>query len=276
MHHQHPIAFAAALFVAMSALPCAAQDFDVLIFSKTSGFRHGSISEGIETVQALGAANDFTVSTTEDAADFNTTNLAGFEAVIWLSTTGDVLNATQQAAFENYIRSGGGYVGVHAATDTEYGWPWYGGLIGGDAWFANHPSIQDADLDVVDSSHISTAHYPAGFSLRDEWYNFREDPTPAVNVLITIDETSYSGGTMGPGHPISWYHEYDGGRSWYTAMGHRNQTFQDTDFQQHLLGGILYAAGQSGTPVPASGPTAWLVLTLSFVGFSAWWIGRAA
>ena len=238
-----PALVAAWLVPAVLAASSASALDRVLVFSRTVGFRHGSISNGIALVQALGAANGFSVDTTEDASDFNATVLAQYDVVVWLSTTGDVLDDAQQAAFEAYIQAGGGYVGVHAASDCEYGWPWYGGLIGGDAWFANHPAIQDATLEVADATHVSTAHLPSAYTFRDEWYNFQNDPTPSVNVLVTIDETTYSGGTMGPGHPISWNHEYDGGRAWYTAMGHRSQTFDDADFQAHLLGGIQWAAG---------------------------------
>ena len=223
-----------------------AQSRSVLVFSKTEGFRHGSIATGLELIQDLGAANDFAVDATEDAADFNAATLSLYDAVVFLSTTGDVLNAAEQSAFEGFIQSGGGWVGIHAATDCEYGWSWYGGLIGGDAWFQNHPSIQTATLENENALDPSTSHYPSQFSLQDEWYNFQNDPSALVNVLLTIDETSYSGGTMGVGHPISWSHEYDGGRAWYTAMGHRVQTFQDPDFQTHLLGGIEFAVPEPG------------------------------
>ena len=218
--------------------------FSVLVFSKTSGFRHSSISDGIALIQSLGAANNFSVATTEDANAFTPANLSQYAVVVWLSTTGDVLDATQQAVFEAYIQQGGAWVGIHAATDCEYDWPWYGQLIGNDAWFRSHPSIQDATLVVDDASHISTQNLPASFTFNDEWYNFRENPRPAVNVLLTIDESSYNPGAnaMGADHPMSWHHEFDGGRAWYTALGHRSETFADARFQSHLLGGILWAA----------------------------------
>lgn len=262
------------LCLAVACSSAVAEEFKVLVFSKTSGFRHGSIADGLSAIQTLGAANGFAVDATEEASEFSASNLSQYRVVIWLSTTGNVLNTAQQDAFEQYIQSGGGYVGVHAATDTEYNWPWYGGLIGGDAWFLNHPSIQDATLDVEDPSHVSTQHYRGSFTFRDEWYNFRNDPRSLVNVLVTIDETTYQGGTMGPGHPISWNHEYDGGRSWYTAMGHRSQTFEDNDFRTHLLGGIIWAANLGSPPavaplaVPAMGFLAVIALagTLFSVG----------
>jgi type 1 glutamine amidotransferase len=217
----------------------------VLVFSKTAGFRHGSIPTGIAVVQQLGQQGGFVVDATEDSAAFTQQNLAQYGCVVFLSTTGDVLDDAQQAAFEGYIRAGGGFVGVHAAADTEYEWPWYGGLLGNGAWFRSHPEIQTATLAVEDRDDVSTRHLPASFSYLDEWYNFRANPRPAAHVLIAIDESSYQPGegAMGADHPISWRHAYDGGRAWYTALGHRDETFLDPRFQRHLLGGILWAAG---------------------------------
>jgi uncharacterized protein len=160
--------------------------------------------------------------------------------VVFLSTTGNVLDDQQQAAFEQYIRSGGGFVGVHAATDTEYDWPWYGRLVG--AYFKSHPATQDASLDIVDSKHISTKHLPKRWTRKDEWYNFKW-VSDSIHVLITIDETSYTGRRMDTTyHPMAWYHKYDGGRAFYTELGHTDESFTtDTLFLQHLLGGIKYA-----------------------------------
>ncbi len=220
-------------------------DFRVLVFTKTAGFRHLSIPDGIALVEALGVEHNFAVDTTENAADFNLSNLQRYAAVIWLSTTGDVLDSSQQAAFEAYIQAGGGYAGVHSATDTEYDWPWYGELLGNGAWFLAHPAIQAATLHTEIGGHRSTRHLPPVFEFTDEWYNFQANPRPAVRVLLTIDEATYTPGfgAMGPDHPISWYHRFDGGRAWYTAMGHRTETFENAAFAQHLLGGILWVAG---------------------------------
>ncbi|MCB7138002.1 ThuA domain-containing protein [Cellulosimicrobium marinum] len=217
--------------------------FDLLVFSKTAGFRHGSIPAGIAAIQQLGVDNGFTVTATEDADDFTDENLAQYEAVLWLSTTGDVLDEDQQAAFERYIQNGGGYAGVHAASDTEYDWPWYGELVG--AYFASHPQNQDATIKVEDHAHESTAHLPARWDRYDEWYNFRENPRDTVHVLASLDETTYTAGTnaMGADHPIAWCHVHDGGRSWYTGGGHTNESFAEPEFLQHLLGGIQTAAG---------------------------------
>jgi glucose/arabinose dehydrogenase len=216
--------------------------FDVLVFSKTAGFRHSSISPGIAAIQALGAANDFSVIATEDANAINAANLANFEAVVFLNTTGDILNATQQAAFEQYIQGGGGWVGIHSAADTEYSWSWYGGLLG--AYFESHPAIQQATVVVADHVHPSTKHLPERWVRIDEWYNYQINPRGDVHVLATLNESTYSGGADGFDHPIAWYHEYDGGRAWYSGLGHTDASYSDPLFRQHLLGGILYAAGQ--------------------------------
>lgn len=256
MNCRRAVGLAVASCVIATTAVAGVPDFRVLVFSKTVGFRHGSISDGIALIQLQGMANNFAVDLTEDASDFTAANLSQYAVVVWLSTTGNVLDDTQQAEFEAYLQAGGGYVGVHAAADCEYNWPWYGQLLGNDAWFRSHPSIQDATLDVEDATHISTAHLPASFTFRDEWYNFRNNPRPAVNVLLTIDETSYNPGNnaMGADHPIAWNHDYDGGRVWYTALGHRSQTFADSDFQTHLLGGIRWAAGCDTLTGPCNAP----------------------
>lgn len=219
----------------------SAAPYTVLVFSKTAGFRHGSITPGIAAIQQLGAANGFTVEATEDAGQFTDANLARFAAVIWLSTTGDVLNAAQQASFERYITAGGGYVGVHSASDTEYDWPWYGGLVG--AYFASHPAEQTATVTVADQVHPSTKGLPQRWSRFDELYNYRANPRGAVHVLATLDESTYTGGSMGYDHPISWCQNYSGGRAWYTGLGHTDASYADAAFRQHLLGGIQTAAG---------------------------------
>jgi type 1 glutamine amidotransferase len=223
-----------------------AAEFKVLVFSKTAAFRHASIPNGIAAIRQLGTNNNFEVVATENAADFNDNNLGQFAAVIFLSTTGDVLDATQQSAFERYVRNGGGYVGIHAASDTEYSWPWYGGLVG--AYFSSHPAIQKAIVVVEDFEHSSTRFLPEGWARTDEWYNFQTNPRSQVRVLARLDESTYSGGTMGSDHPISWVHPYDGGRAWYTAGGHTAESFSEPLFLTHLLGGIRYVAKAENIP----------------------------
>lgn len=230
---------AASLLVLFFVSPVLAKK-KILVFSKTAGFHHSSIKVGITAIQKLGLANKFDVDTTVDATKFNYRNLKKYEAIVFLSTTGDVLNEEQQAAFEQYIKSGGGYVGIHAATDTEYGWPWYGKLSG--AYFTSHPAQQMADLIVLTRSTIATSHLPEIWKRKDEWYNFKDIGTD-LNVLIKIDEGSYTGGTNGANHPIAWYHNFDGGRSFYTALGHTEESYTDPLFLKHILGGIQYAMG---------------------------------
>jgi type 1 glutamine amidotransferase len=222
----------------------AAQDtpkFKLLVFSKTTGFRHESIPQGIALITQLGADNHFGVDASEDSTVFNEGNLANYRAVVFLNTTGTILDDNQKAAFEKYIKNGGGYVGVHSASDTEYNWPWYGGLVG--AYFKSHPKIQPATIKVEDQTNPSTAFLGPTWQRTDEWYNFRESPRGRVHVLASLDETTYTGGTMGADHPVVWCHNYEGGRSWYTEFGHTKESYADPQYQRHLLAGIQFAAG---------------------------------
>jgi type 1 glutamine amidotransferase len=215
--------------------------YQVLVFSKTAGFRHDSIPAGIQTVRDLGAANNFTVTATEDASLFTPAELAKYKAVVFMSTTGDVLNDTQQTAFQSYIDGGGGYVGVHSAADTEYSWPYYGQLVG--AWFLSHPAIQQANFRTEDRANPATSHLAPVWTRTDELYNYRTNPRPNVHVLQDLDESSYSGGAMGADHPITWCHPQANGRAFYTGLGHTIESYADTAFRTELLGGIRYAAG---------------------------------
>ncbi|XUZ28513.1 ThuA domain-containing protein [Streptomyces sp. RMIT01] len=214
----------------------------VLVFSKTAGFRHDSIPAGIEALKEIGEDADITVDSTESAAQFTTSNLARYDAVAFLSTTGDVLNAEQQKAFENYVANGGGYVGIHAAADTEYDWEFYGGLVG--AYFDSHPQIQPATVRVEDHDHPATAHLDEEWERTDEWYNYRTNPRDKAKVLATLDETTYTGGNMKGDHPISWCQTYQGGRSFYTGLGHTKESYAEPAFRSHVLGGLRYATGQ--------------------------------
>ena len=231
-----------AYFAVPTVLQAQPPAFKVLIFSATAGFRHASIPNGIAAIQKLGAANNFAVDTTEDATQFNDTNLAQYAAIIFLSTTGDVLtNAQQMTALQHYMQAGGGWVGIHSASDTLHNWQWYGGLVG--AYFVDHPGIQQATIKVADRVDPSTSMLPKRWVRTDEWYNFSINPRPAVHVLATLDETSYSGGGNGFDHPTAWSHKYDGGRAWYTGGGHTSESYSEPLFLAHLLGGIQFAAG---------------------------------
>jgi len=218
----------------------------ILVFSKTAGWRHSSIPAGITAIRQLGTANGFEVHSTEDATTFTDTNLARYRAVVFLNTTGNVLTDVQQRAFESYIRAGHGFVGVHAAADTELSnWPWYRELVG--AYFVSHPQVQMATIRVENRSHPSTARLPILWVRTDEWYNYDRNPRSRVQVLMTVDESTYTGGAMAPDHPIAWYREYDGGRAWYTGLDHTDATYSEPLFRSHLLGGIQWAAAVSTT-----------------------------
>ena len=229
------------LIISICSFAAGKKQKSVLIFSKTNGFRHTSIPAGITAIKLMGSENRFSVDATEDSLAFTDANLAKYDAVIFLSPTGNVLGEAEQKAFENYIKKGGAFVGVHAATDCEYEWPWYVKLVG--ASFLSHPAQQTAKLVVKDKKHPSTKHLPDIWERKDEWYDFK-NMNPAVKVLMTIDETSYTGGKNGDVHHMAWYHEYDGGRVFYTALGHTDEAFSEAAFLQHLLGGIKFALGK--------------------------------
>jgi type 1 glutamine amidotransferase len=250
------LALAAALAAPLLASPTAADapTLRVLLFTKTAAYRHTSIPQAVQAIRQLGNAHGFAVDATEDAAAFSDDNLRRYDVVAFVLTTGDVLDAAEQASFERFVRAGGGFVGVHSAADTEYGWPWYGGLVG--AYFRDHPQIQRAAIDVTLRT-ASTARLPARWARTDEWYNFASDPSARVEVLARLDERTYEpgAGAMGAAHPIAWTHAYEGGRAWYTGGGHTSEAYDEPLFRAHLLGGILTAAGY-GMPRPASLTTA--------------------
>ncbi len=238
----------AGAFIAYKMFIEQKREINVLVFSKTEGFRHESIEDGIEAIKKLGTAHDFTVAATEDATFFKEKELKKYNVVVFLSTTGDVLNDAQQLEFNRFIQAGGGFVGIHAAADTEYDWPWYGKLCG--AYFNGHPNdpnVREAVVRKVDDTHASCTHLPADWNLNDEWYNYK-DINPSINILLNLDETTYEGGTNGESHPMAWYHEFDGGRSFYTGIGHTKESFSDENFTKLIWGGIDYAAGP-GQPV---------------------------
>lgn len=213
----------------------------VFVFTKCNDFVHESRLAGRDAIKRLSEHYNFEAIFSEDSLDFNEEYLNRFDVVIWLSTSGNVLGSAEQHAFENYIKNGGSYVGIHGASATEYDWKWYGELVG--AFFDEHPEQQNAIVNVVDSLHPSTKHLPKRWERYDEWYNLRSVLVDDAHVLLTVDETTYEGGKHPGYHPISWCRELPGGgRSWYTAMGHRSEHYSDENFLQHLLGGIIWAA----------------------------------
>lgn len=216
----------------------------ILVFSKHTKYYHESIPAGIKAIQKLGKDHGFKVDTTTDATKFNDDNLKKYSALVFLSNSGDLLDTTQKISFIRYIEAGGGYLGIHGASTAEKSWPWYGKLVG--AVFSDHPEPQIGTIIIQDRANPLTSFLPLKWVRKDEWYNFKQLPVN-VNVLFTIDESSYTGGKHGNYHPVAWYHEFDGGRSFYTAIGHFDEAYQDPYFLRHILEGIRYAIGKNIT-----------------------------
>lgn len=211
----------------------------VLVFSRTTGFRHDSIPEAVEAIKKMGAENKFEVDATEDASVFTAENLKRYRGIVFAMTTGDVLDAQQQVAMQEFVERGGGWVGIHSASDTEYDWPWYADLVG--AYFKSHPpGGQTAKLIIEDAKHPSMKGMPKEWSRPDEWYDFRTNPRGKVNVLISVDESSYKKSEP-QDHPLVWCHTVKKGRAWYTEMGHYKSAYFEPLYLQHLLGGIKWA-----------------------------------
>lgn len=245
--HNRVFAFGISVFIICLLFGCGTQQREgipkILVFSKTEGFRHGNIEEAAQAIQELGMKRGFDVDISEDSDLFNDSTLKQYSTILFLNTTGDILNTNQEIALERYIQAGGGFVGIHAATDTEYDWKWYGRLVG--AYFKSHPRQQDADMIIhPDPNFPLLDSFPNPWNRWDEWYNFRKPPDH-VNVLVSIDESSYEGGENGDNHPMVWYHDYDGGRSFYIEAGHTEEAFQESLYLDLLYAGIQYAIGDN-------------------------------
>jgi type 1 glutamine amidotransferase len=239
------------LLVSLFNVTVSAQQkqFKALLVTTTRGWHHESIHSGVLALQQLGVKNFFDVVLWEDPNGFTDQYLSQFQVVIFLNTTGDIFDSTQQKVMERFIRSGKGYVGIHSASDTEYDWDWYTKLVG--RMFKIHPVIQTAKVKVLDNSFPGLQGFADGKLWTDEWYEFGPEKISGLNYILSVDESTYnpktqwkdrSGEGMGAMHPISWYHNYDGGRSFYTALGHLPTNFSDPVFLNHLYAGILWTA----------------------------------
>ncbi len=236
----------------------------MLVVGKTLGFRHSHIDDTTNAVIALGQENGFTVDVwdpvqttlTMASTPFTTAESLGqYETILFASPVDGtnnqdparprLLNDTELAALQGYIHDGGGFVGLHAATDAMHAVPWYSQLTGGGARFRNHPAQQTATMRVESPTHPSTEMLPKEWIRFDEWYNFTANPREDVHVLLTLDEATYNPGSgrMGADHPIAWCHNFEGGRSWYEGAGHVDSAYTDPTFLAHLLGGIEWTAG---------------------------------
>ena len=215
----------------------------ILVFSKTMGFRHDSIPVGRNAITELGIKRGWTVTCTEDANIFQPSKLRTFDTIVFLSTTGKFLDKNQEKALVDFIHHGGGFAGIHAAADAEYDWPWYGKLVG--AFFQHHPAQQEVVVKIEDTNNPITQGLPNPWKRRDEWYDYKTDPRDSVHVLASLDQSSYTGSTMGADHPIMWCHEFEGGRAWYTGMGHTQESYQDPLFLNMIAAGIEWSCGNS-------------------------------
>jgi type 1 glutamine amidotransferase len=238
-------------FISLSAH--AQQQFKVLLFSKTAGFHHESINEGVTAIRQLAVRNHFGVDWHEDSSVFNDQRLAQYQAIIFLCTTGDILNDEQQAAMERFIRSGKGFVGIHSASDTEYDWEWYTKMVG--RTFHIHPVIQTAELTVTDRKFPGFERMPDRFLWTDEWYEFGAERIKGLNYILAVDADTFDptanwgvkkNESKDKSRPVAWYHNYDGGRAFYTALGHVPATFSDQAFLDHIFGGVYWAATGKG------------------------------
>ncbi len=218
--------------------------FRVLVFSRTLGYRHASITNGIAAIRELGATNGFAVEATESSSAFTATNLGRFQAVVFLSVTGDVLDTDQERVFRNYLEAGGGFAAIHGAIfgprACEDKWAWYGEMFG--CTFTNHSKVLPATVVLEDAAHPANIGLPSHWERTDEWYNYTGTPRSCAHILATVDESTYHGGTVGNDHPIAWCRPVGQGRMWFTAMGHTESSFSEPLFLKHLLGGIQYAA----------------------------------
>lgn len=221
----------------------------VLVFTRTRGYRHASIEPAVAALRSRGLPFDWT----EDPHQFTSATLADYSGVVFLHTTGEVLEPPQQTALRGAVESGLGFAGVHAAADGGYTWPWYGDLLGARFW--RHPRQQRARLLVQDASHPAAADLPSAWEVHDEWYDFKH-LRDNFNTIIRLDTGSYQGHQMGDPHPIAWSHEHCGGRSFYTGLGHRRQLWRDPLFLSHVLNGICWAASLPSPPGGGAAPAA--------------------
>lgn len=251
MNKKHLSLHIIALFFLINSTSAQTKQFKALLVTTTKGWHHESLHSGVLAIQQLGVKNFFDVVLFEDPESFTDKNLEQYKVVIFLNTTGDIFDSAQQKVLERFIQSGKGFVGIHSASDTEYGWDWYTKLIG--RMFEIHPVIQTAHVNVVDPNFSGLQGFTGNKIWTDEWYEFGPEKVSDLKYLLTVDESSYNpkanwaskhkkGTGMGNFHPLAWYHNYDGGRSFYTALGHLPSAYSDPVFQNHLLAGIYWAA----------------------------------
>ncbi|KAJ7039576.1 trehalose utilization-domain-containing protein [Mycena alexandri] len=225
----------------------------VLVYTATLGFRHDSIPTAVEALNNQTATINVAFDHTEDQTQFNDQNLAKYDAIMFVSTTGEVLDDSGKTAFQNYLNLGGNFVGVHSCSDSLVNTTFYGKEVG--AYFDYHPALQNATVDVLDATHPSVSMLPAEWHIQEEMYNFKSDPRAiGATVVLSANESSYvDTGTrnfnQGTPHPSAWFQEHGAGvesghiagRSFYTSLGHLNETWHDSLFMAHVIGGLTWA-----------------------------------
>jgi TonB family protein len=215
----------------------------VLAFSKTDGYRHESIDAGKAALLKLANENNFEINFSDDSSVFNPGNLQQYNVIIFLNTSGNILDESGKKAFRKYIENKGGFVGIHNAVDTERNWDWYRELIGTYYDGSEEVELQKAIVRVTEKNHPSTRDLPYQWEVEDEWHLFANKLADNIKVLAVVDDVKPQEGEEVEYRPFCWYHDFDGGRCWYTAGGHRNENYSDPLFMKHILGGIKYAAG---------------------------------
>ncbi|MBY8873762.1 ThuA domain-containing protein [Micromonospora sp. PLK6-60] len=216
--------------------------YKVLVFTRSASGSNAATAAGVQAIQQLGKDRRFTVEVTNDPRKFDKPHLKQFRTVVFLNTAGDVLNDAQQAAFEGYYRDGGGFVGVHSAIEAEPEWSFLTDVLGTRA--AGAPSAAStATVTVADRVHPASETLPERWSTTDRWYNYAANVRGVSHVLATVDEKTYTGGTMGFDHPVTWCKDYQGGRSFYTGLGATPESYGSADLRAHLGGAIQWSAG---------------------------------
>lgn len=207
----------------------------IILFTKTAAWVHDSLAEGIELVQSAARDHGVTVVESADASVFESADLDGAAAVVFMNTSGILMDDRQRSRLQAYVRGGGGFAGVHNPGDAEQDWPPFRDIVG--ARFVFHPPVQAAVLDVVDRDHPSTSFLPERWQVEDEWYAW--DALPTGRVLLAVDESTYDPGEVRMGyHPICWTDTYGAGTTWFTALGHPKAIYADPLFRRHVWGGI--------------------------------------
>jgi type 1 glutamine amidotransferase len=242
----------------------AAPQPQVLVYTKNQVgkglYIHDNIAASVEALKKLGNENSFVIDVSDNPADFTDANLKKYKALVFDNVNNELFdNEEQKAALQRFIHNGGGFVGIHSASGGMRNWPWFWSLVGGK--FKRHPKLQTFTIKVKDPSDLSTAHLPATFQWTDEFY-FLDHMAPGLHVLLAGDlitlvdpeKDKYPGKLFGDEFPLAWKHDFEGGRAWYTALGHQKEHYSDPVLMKHLLGGILWAMGETKAPANASPP----------------------